>query len=423
MIDASELTKQYGRTAAEPERRPAGGGRVMRRRALAASYAALVLELGLAIWYAAADNPFDLNVYLWGGRAVAGDTRLYLAQVAQHWFTYPPFAAVLFAPVASVPVLAARVLWELATIASFAAACVITLKLAGYRAPGTVLATVVAAGLLLEPMYHTLYLGQVNLFLLALILADVWRAARGRPAGIGVGVAAAIKLTPAIFILLFLLTRRTRDAATAAGTFAACGLIGYLIAPGASRLYWLHLFHDTTRVGAPYISNQSLYGAALRILGGTAHVGGWFLLVSIAVGVTGLAVAAALARQGDWLAAAATTGTTGLLVSPISWTHHWVWIMPALAVLIRGGTGRRIAAAAGYLLFVLAPLWWTPHSGGPREYGFHGWLTLAANCYLIAGLAFLACMARHAYLTARRDTDFPEDEAGGLPGKTALAPS
>ncbi len=101
------------------------------------------------------------------------------------------------------------------------------------------------------------------------------------------------------------------------------------------------------------------------------------------------------ARRQDWLGATAVTGTTGLLVSPISWAHHWVWILPALVLLVR--YGHRITAAVGYLLFALAPFWYTPHSGGPREYGFHWLLTLVANCFLLAGLAFGAYMAWHAY--------------------------
>ena len=133
-----------------------------------------------------------------------------------------------------------------------------------------------AAGVTLEPMYHTLFLGQVNVFLMALVLADVWRAARGRPAGIGTGLATAIKLTPAIFIALFLFTRRIRDAVTAVVTLGACILIGFLVDPGASRLYWSKLFYDTRRVNVPYISNQSVYSAFVRIAGGTSHVGGWF---------------------------------------------------------------------------------------------------------------------------------------------------
>jgi hypothetical protein len=379
----------------------------VRRWVAPAIYGALAVEVALIVWFAATYNALDFYIYTLGGRAVTRDTHLYLAQLAAHWFTYTPFAAALFNPIAAIPIVIARVMWELASVVAFASACVTTLKLAGYRASRTAVAAVVVTGLLLEPMWHSLFLGQINLFLLALILIDVRRVSRGRHAGIGVGIAAAIKLTPAIFIILFLLTRRTRAAVTAAGTFVLCGLIAYLIAPGASRLYWLHVFYDTKRVGAPYISNQSPYGAVLRIFGGVDHVGAWYLLVPLTIGVAGLTVAAVLGRHNDWLGAAAVTGATGLLVSPISWTHHWVWIMPALVVLARGGTDSRIAALCGYLLFIMAPMWWTPRSGGPREYGFHGWLTLIANCYLVAGLAFLAYMTRRAYLTSKVNAHSP----------------
>jgi hypothetical protein len=227
-----------------------------------------------------------------------------------------------------------------------------------------------------------------------------------------VGIAAAIKLTPAIFIVFFLLARRTRAAFVAAGTFAGCGLVGFLVAPHASTLYWEHLSHDTSRVGAPYISNQSPYAAAIRIAGGQAHIGWWWVMVSVAFGVIGLAVAAILARRGDWLGATAVTGATGLLVSPISWAHHWVWILPALVLLIRDG--HRIAAAAGYLLFAVAPFWFTPHAAGPREYGFHWLTTLVANCFLIAGLAFLGYLALAQLRGPRRGE--PEGMKPGIQG-------
>jgi alpha-1,2-mannosyltransferase len=334
---------------------------------------------------------------MWGGHAVRNDTRLYLIQAFGHWFTYSPFAAIVFVPIAAIPLTVARVLWELASVAALAYSCVITLKLAGYRPSRIVVAGVTAAALPLDPMYQTLYLGQINLILLALILTDIWRVAHGRDAGIGVGMAAAIKLTPAIFIVFFLLARRTKAAFIAAGTFVFCGLIGFLIAPRASKLYWEQLFFDTRRVGAPYISNQSPYAAAIRIAGGQAHVGTWWVIIPLVFAVTGLAAATVLARNHDWLGAAAATGTTGLLVSPISWAHHWVWILPALVLLVR--SGHRVAAAIGYLLFAVAPFWYTPHSGGPREYGFHWLLTLVADCYLIAGLVFLGWVAWRAYLT------------------------
>jgi hypothetical protein len=362
------------------------------------AWIALAAGVLLVIVFTIVVQPFDFGVYRWGGDAIAHDLRLYLVRDGKNWFTYTPFAAALFIPIAAIPDLVGRVGWQLISLAALGFASISTLTLAGYRLTKTALAGIVAVGITLEPMYHTFYLGQINLILLALILIDISRAARGRPAGIGVGIAAAIKLTPLIFIALFLLGRRVKDAVIAAATFVACGLIGYLVAPKASSLYWHHLFNDTARVGGAYISNQSPYSAALRIAGGIAQAGRWYLLVSLLLGAAGLIAAAVLARHDDWLGAATMTGTTGLLVSPISWTHHWVWILPALVILVQGGTRSRIAAACGYVLFVLAPMWFTPHNGGPSEYGFHWLVTPVANCYLIAGLAFFAYMARRAYL-------------------------
>ncbi len=379
-------------------------------------YGVLGAEIAVVIAFAATYNALDFRIYMWGGHAVLSGSRLYLALAYGHWFTYSPFAAIVFVPVAALPLTAARAGWDLVSVAALAYSCVLVLKLAGYRPTRLAVAGITAAALPLDPFYQTLYLGQINLILLALILTDVWRASRGRPAGLGVGIAAAIKLTPAIFIVFFLLARRTKAALVAAGTFVACGLAGFLIAPDASRLYWRHLFFDTHRVGAPYISNQSPYGTAIRIAGGQGHIGGWWIVIPAAFAAIGLATATVLARRQDWLGATAVTGATGLLVSPISWAHHWVWILPALVVLVR--SGHRIAAAAGYLLFALAPFWFTPHAGGPREYGFHWLLTLAANCYLAAGLAFLGYMALGQLRRPRAAG--PAEDPGG-PGEGAVA--
>jgi hypothetical protein len=364
--------------------------------------AAVVLVVVFSIVY----KPLDFSVYRWGGQEVTHGLRLYLTRYVQghdhEWFTYPPFAAIVFVPIAAVPAVIGQVGWQLVSLIALACASVITLNLAGYRPSRTVIAAMVAGSITLEPMYHTLYLGQINFILLAMILLDIWRAARGRPAGIGIGLAAAVKLTPLVFIPFFLVARRWKDAAIATATFLACGLIGYLIAPQGSGLYWHHLFYDTSRVGAPYISNQSPYALVLRVAGAGVHVGSWYLVIPVVFGLAGLAVAAVLARHDDWLGAATVAGTTGLLVSPISWTHHWVWILPALVILVLGGRRSRIAALVAYVLFVAAPMWFTPDNGGPSEYGFHWLLTLVANCYLIAGLAFLAYMARRAYLMRGR---------------------
>jgi Glycosyltransferase family 87 len=386
-----------------------------RRWAAPVIYGVLGLELAVVVAFAAVYNALDFRIYMWGGHAVLHDDRLYLALAYGHWFTYSPFAAIVFVPVATLPLAVARVLWDLVSVAALAYSCVLLGKLAGYRPSRLMVAGVVAAAMALDPVYETLFLGQINLILLALILTDIWRVSRGPShglsAGIGIGIAAAIKLTPAIFIVFLLLARRTKAALVAAVTFAGCGLIGFGVAPDASKLYWRRLFFDTHRVGAPYISNQSPYGTAIRIAGGQAHIGSWWIVIPLAFAATGLTAAAIFARRQDWLAATAAAGTTGLLVSPISWAHHWVWVLPALVLLVR--SGHRVAAAAGFLLFALAPFWFTPHAAGPREYGFHWLLTLVANCFLLAGLAFLGYLSISA-LAGPRGARRPQGQVEDL---------
>src|SRR5581483_9078991 len=300
-------------------------------------FGVLGLELAAIVVFAATYNALDFRIYMWGGHAMLRDGQLYMTQAYGHWFTYSPFAALVFVPAAALPLAVARVLWDLLSVAAVSLKKKQVLHLAGYRPSRTVVAGLVPAGIVLEPVWQTLFLGQINLILLALILTDMGRIARGRVAdsntvGIGIGVAAAIKLTPAIFIVFLLLARRTRAALVAAVTFVACGLTGCFVAPDASRLYWRHLFFDTHRVGASYISNQSPYATAIRVASGQGHIGGWWLAVPVAFAAIGLATAVILARRHDWLATTAVAGTTGLLVSPISWAHHWVWVIPALVL-------------------------------------------------------------------------------------------
>ena len=105
----------------------------------------LIIEIALVIWYAVAYRQVDFRVYMWGGHNVSRDALLYAGKASGHWFTYPPFAAVVFAPISVLPVIPAQVLWELASVAAFAAACAITLKLAGWRATPTAVAAAATA--------------------------------------------------------------------------------------------------------------------------------------------------------------------------------------------------------------------------------------------------------------------------------------
>jgi alpha-1,2-mannosyltransferase len=191
---------------------------------------------------------------------------------------------------------------------------------------------------------------------------------------------------------MLLAAGRRRAAAVAAGTFGLCTGIGALVAPTASQEYWSHLVFDTGRVGVTYISNQSPFGVVARLFGGP--VGGWYAAVPVVVGITGVAVAACFARIGDYLAMTAATGLTMLLVCPISWSHHWVWALPALPVCGRGARRRdRVVVAGCYAVFLTGLPWWTPHDGGAAEFGWHGVTTLAADSYAVVGLVLLGSLS------------------------------
>ncbi|MDX6285510.1 MAG: alpha,2-mannosyltransferase [Frankiales bacterium] len=300
--------------------------------------------------------PLDLSVYRWGGRAVLHDALLYQVPAVGHLrFTYPPFAAAVFVPLSALPALVEQLLWTVASLVAVAYICRTCLLLAGVRANTRVLGVTVAAALVLEPVRHTFLLGQVNLFLLALVLWDIHRVARGRPAGVGIGIAAAVKLIPGLFIVFLILAGRIRSAVVATVTFAAATLLGVLVAPAASHEFWSNQWHDASRVGVTYISNQSAYGAVARVVGSPGNIGHWFAILTVVVAVVGLVTATVFARRGQWLLAATACGMTSLVVSPVSWTHRWVWCVPALLILALGSRRAQVAAGVGYVLFVASP--------------------------------------------------------------------
>ena len=255
-----------------------------------------------------------------------------------HFFTYPPFAALLFTSTSFLP-------WTLLTRVSMAvnvgfllASAWFTFGLLGYRAgrarAGAAL-LVSAAVFLAEPVLRDIYLGQIELALMALVLWDFSQPGQRWWKGAGIGVAAGVKLVPLIFIPYLLLTRRFRQAAVASAAFAVTVLAGYVVLPADSRRWWLHeVFADSSRV-VTFIgqeSNQSLRGLITRLAGsGAAGVTPWLPAVAL-VTVVGLGAAVLLARAGHDAAGVLACALTGLLVSPVSWDHHWVWMVPGVAV-------------------------------------------------------------------------------------------
>ncbi|GAB3144657.1 glycosyltransferase 87 family protein [Amycolatopsis stemonae] len=339
----------------------------------------------------------DLDVYRLGSAALlrgdalygtlppTGDGQLLL-------FTYPPFAAIVLAPLAVLPYWMACLLLTLATLGVLALVIATVLRVLGKRCDWQRVAMVLLAAEVLEPVLRTVYAGQLDLLLLALVVLDVLVDTPKWPRGLLVGVAAAIKLTPAVFLLYFLLRRDTRAALTTAVTFLAATALGFLLTGADSVRYWTGALWDTGRVGEPtYAGNQSLLGLLAK-LGVADRTAWWLPLVAVVLVLTALGVRRALAA-GEKTVALGLNAVGGLLISPISWTHHWVWAVVVLlgwAELARRTRHRGFAAlaAVGAVLFVGGPQWWWPR-GGEVERNWTFFQQLTGNGYVLFGLAVL----------------------------------
>lgn len=319
------------------------GRTVLSVLAAAAAAALVVPRLGRPPW-----EFFDLQVYRgaiqwWqSGQSLYSFTRAGTV----YGFTYPPFAALVLAPLAL-----GR--WQvqavLLTAASVAVVVVTTTRSvgpvarrAGWR-PGVAVPVAVVLTLVMSPVKETLAFGQINLLLVALVLADVVALRRGwRWAGVGTGVAAAVKLTPAIFVLYFLLTRRRQPAAVAVATFVTVTALTFVATPRTSEQYWAHTLWETSRVGrVDKTSNQSLLGMLARIDGPSPPQLLWAVIAGLVL-VIGMWRATRAFGHGDELVGLTITGLVAGLISPISWTHHLYWLVPAVVVLVDVGAGRSI---------------------------------------------------------------------------------
>ncbi|GLZ31455.1 membrane protein [Lentzea sp. NBRC 105346] len=298
-------------------------------------------------------------------------------------FTYPPFAAVLFSAVALLPWGLVVALWTIGGLALFTGACLA----AAWHIPQRTMVIgllVAAACLVLDPIRGTLELGQINMLLMGLVALDCLLPRTPWPRGMLIGIAAAIKLTPAIFILFFLPRKQWQPAVTAVLTFIGTAVIGWALAPKDSAAFWLHAMLDPGRVGGlAYTSNQSIKGLLFRLGIGTPL---WALLCVAVVALAWFVVA----RSRDDLAAMLAVATAGLLVSPVSWSHHWVWIGPALIYLYVNARKALIPVA---LVFAIGPHWLLPNTGD-QELQWSWWQHIVGNSYVWLGLALLVHLAR-----------------------------
>jgi alpha-1,2-mannosyltransferase len=384
----------------------------------------LLLAASLVLW--ARGFQVDFQVYRMGGQHVLG-SGLYSSVLTAGWhrlpFTYPPLAALLFWPISDLSTYAGKLIWDAVDLValtaliavSIAAARARPLERADWR---TALILVFPAGLLLYPVTNDLQLGQINLVLVLMIVADLvvgvsWRGKR-LPRGVLTGLAAALKLTPLVFVPYLLATRQWRAARNMVITFIAATGLMFVVAPRASWLYFTKDAYDVKRVGSELsIGNQTLQAAILRAHLPVPHSLIDLVLVLMVAG--GIALAAVAYRRSSPLLGVLLCAATGLMVSPISWNHHYVWVVPALAWLVAGvdRPARGIVwAAAAALVFMWSPAIPPAHSNVI-------WY-LRENAYVFATLVFFASVATMLWVRRRRPAPSPSGvPAQGVRGSTA----
>ncbi len=387
--------------------------------------AGVVIAVAYAAWLAVGAfgrpyNFFDMKIYHGAVVWWASGHELYefVSPGTTLGFTYPPFAGLVMLPMAHLPVGLAGLVNAAASIAALAVVLAALLRPIVDRLGWPLWYTVAIAtplAVALEPGRETLGYGQVNLLLFALVMADLiglrWRARRGTHvapsdgpllrfvysgawAGVGIGLATAVKLTPALFIVYLMITRQWRAAATAVGTVVAVTIGSFAVVGPESRAYFGGVLWQTERVGAADMTpNQSLAGLLARLYDSIETPGLLWFAFAVLLLALGLSRAANARADGDELTAFTLVGLTTNVISPISWTHHLVWVIPAVIVLAdaavrrreasrgllaRGGLGglpgvnglrspiwypaltglRHGAAAVGlYLLFLISPIW------------------------------------------------------------------
>jgi alpha-1,2-mannosyltransferase len=291
-----------------------------------------------------------------------------------------------------------------ASLAALAGTVWLTFGALGWRGRSRAAAVLglTAAGLWTEPMQRGLHLGQIEPLLMLLVVWDLCQPYRRWWKGAGIGVAAGIKLVPLIFIPYLLLAGRLRQAAVATATFLVTVAIGFFFLPHASGKYWLtgYVLRPGNVGDAGSLLNQSLLGLVVRAVGSVRAGTPIYYVLAALVAVLGCTAAAVLDR-------------TGLLFSPISWDHHWIWVVPALALFTDAAI--RARGAARWAFWALAAVVfavfgaWPYHYTGPLAFipqGLLGFFTgphpqhmkyylagaqvIGWNLFVLAGLALLA---------------------------------
>ena len=364
---------------------------------------ALLATAGIIPIFLSFHGFIDLDVYRLGVRQWLGGGDMYGTLPPTHDgarlpFIYPPFAAIALSPIALIP-------WGLAQVLSFGlaiAALSVTIYLCIrrlYPAANLWTALVVSGfalplALWLEPVRETIGYGQINLILMMLVAVDCLVERPRWPRGLLIGVAAAIKLTPAVFLLYFLLRRDVRATAVTMAAGALATALGFAILPSESMRYWFGGFAGAAGVsGSPYANNQTVKAALARLsLPQPVETGLWLLIAVVVLVAAVVGIWRALGSSNAVLAMVITSAA-GLLLSPTSWSHHWVWIVPALLAMVVESVRTRSTgwiAASGFTMtaFYVGVHNFFPKGGG-RELVWSPAEQLLGDSYVLLTLVSL----------------------------------
>ncbi|MEC3916217.1 glycosyltransferase 87 family protein [Nocardia sp. CDC160] len=309
----------------------------------------------------------DVHIYREGAWRLLHGHSLYTDEtVGGLLYTYTPFSAIVFMPGLAVSAAWITDAFLLVNLGVLYACVLMSFRMLGYRLTGrlaSVAALLALTCVFLEPVRTTLFYGQINLVLMLLVLWDFSRPEGARLRGLGVGVAAGIKLVPAFFLTQYLALRQWRSAATATAVLAATVALAWLVSPSDSRQYWFSTFFHSDRI-APDTepANQSIRGVLAHLSDGASPIWLWLLLAGMVAGA-GVGIAVALYRRGEHLLSVTLTGMTACAVSPFSWGHHWVWFVPLLVHLVHRAQTRPAWWIAATLLVIATGAWtyqWTP---------------------------------------------------------------
>ena len=370
--------------------------------ALVVSFVLLPLVIVNGHMWPYSANTVDLNVYRLAVQDMVNGHDIYLTStpVDNLKFIYPPIAAILMTPLLLGPYIVWQIIW---TVVGTGALLSVLRRI---KVPRGLAVGVVAAALVLamEPIRTTMGYGQVNTMLMALVVADLLPDDPGKtrriPRGALIGLAAAIKLTPLLFVVFAFLIVKHRVAIMAIVSFAFFTGIAWILLPKESLEYWRSLGKGEVNTAGPvYVGNQSISGAMTR----------WFaedrktVITALAIGfvIAGIAtlVAAWWWRRGEKVFAIGLVGLATCLASPLSWTHHHVWAAILLIAVTTSSTLPRwavwLSRAWAIWIALCLPLAVLPY-GGHKELAYTVGQKLVGNLGPTLGSVLILALAGHA---------------------------